>query len=341
MRAVMLVDKRKLEVREIEEPVSKNGEVIIEIIKSGICGSDLHNFETGNPSGLVMGHEFCGAVVDPGSREDLKVGDIVTALPITPCGHCEACESGNPQYCKQTWSDAVGLSVTRPGALTKKISVRPDMVLKVPSQTTPEEMAMVEPTAVALHAVHLANIKLGEKVLVVGGGIIGLLCAMLAKKEGASFVAVSETNPHRGNKAITLGVADKYYDATNQNLLQKVMQDTKEGFDTVIECCGNSNAVTSAFMMVRPGGCVVLVGVATTAIPVPTVLAVMNELTVQGAIAYTKEEFETCIEMIANKQIEVMQFVDDVVSFDQVQTAYERLSSGKDAAVKILVDPKL
>ena len=94
-------------------------------------------------------------------------------------------------------------------------------------------------------------------------------------------------------------------------------------------------------MMVRPGGCVVLVGVATTAIPVPTVLAVMNELTVQGAIAYTKEEFETCIEMIANKQIEVMQFVDDVVSFEQVQTAYERLSSGKDAAVKILVDPKL
>ena len=341
MRAVVLVDKRKLEVKEIESPVSKSGEVMIEILKCGICGSDLHNFEAGESKGLVMGHEFCGSVLDPGSRTDLKVGDIVTALPISPCGHCGACESGNPQYCKQTWNDAVGLSLTRPGALTKKICVRPDMVFKVPNTVTPDEMAMVEPTAVALHAVHLANIKLGDKVLVIGGGIIGLLSAMLAKKEGASYVAVSETNPHRGEKAMKLGVADKYYDATNQAMIEEVMKDTTDGFDIVIECCGNAPAVTSSFVTVRPGGTVVLVGVATSAISVPTVLAVMNELTVQGAIAYTKEEFATCIEMIATKQIDVMPFVDDIVSFDQLQEAYERLTSRTDRAVKILVDPTL
>ena len=132
MRAVTLVDKRKLEINEIEEPISKNGEVIIEILKSGICGSDLHYFEIGEPNGLIMGHEFCGEVIDPGNRSDLKVGDRVTALPISPCLECPACLSGNPQYCKSTWTHAVGLSLDNPGALGEMIKVRSDMVLKVP-----------------------------------------------------------------------------------------------------------------------------------------------------------------------------------------------------------------
>ena len=339
MRAATLVGKRKFEINEIEEPTSKNGEVLIHVLKSGICGSDLHYFETGEPKGLVLGHEFCGTIIDPGDRTDLKEGDVVTALPISPCGHCSACTSGNPQYCKETWKDAVGLSMTHPGGLTSKISVRGDMVYKVPDNVRPEEMAMVEPTAVALHGVHLADIKLGQKVLVIGGGIIGLMSAMLAKKEGASFVAVSETNPNRGKKALALGVADKYYDATKEDMIMEVMQDTGSGFDVVIECCGNAPAVTSSLLMVKPGGTVTLVGVATGPISIPTVIAVMNELTVKGAIAYTKDEFETCIQMIASKQIEVMKFVDDMIPLSKVQEAYERLTSGTDDAVKILVDP--
>ena len=339
MRAVALKEKRKFEVKAIEEPVVDNENVIIKILKAGICGSDLHYFETGEPSGLVLGHEFCGEVLNPGNRTDLKVGDRVTALPISPCGSCKACLSGNPQYCRSTWSEAVGLSLTNPGALTEKIKVRSDMVLKVPDTVTNEEAAMVEPTAVALHGVHLADIKVGQKVLVIGGGIIGLMSAMFAKKEGASYVAISETNPARGKKAISLRVADKYYDATKEDMINEVMADTEGGFDIVIECCGNASAVTSSLVTVRPGGTVILVGVATGPINIPTVIAVMSELTIKGAIAYTKEEFEMCLELINSKQIEVMDFVDDVVSYDEVQNAYERLTSGQDGAVKILVDP--
>ena len=339
MRAVALKEKRKFEVKAIEEPVVDNENVIIKILKAGICGSDLHYFETGEPSGLVLGHEFCGEVLNPGNRTDLKVGDRVTALPISPCGSCKACLSGNPQYCRSTWSEAVGLSLTNPGALTEKIKVRSDMVLKVPDTVTNEEAAMVEPTAVALHGVHLADIKVGQKVLVLGGGLIGLMSAMFAKKEGASYVAISETNPARGKKAISLRVADKYYDATKEDMINEVMADTEGGFDIVIECCGNASAVTSSLVTVRPGGTVILVGVATGPINIPTVIAVMSELTIKGAIAYTKEEFEMCLELINNKQIEVMDFVDDVVSYDEVQNAYERLTSGQDGAVKILVDP--
>ena len=339
MRAVVLKGKREFELKEIDEPVIDNENVIIKVLKVGICGSDLHNFEMGEPNGLIMGHEFCGEVINPGNRSDLKVGDRVTALPISPCLECHACLSGNPQYCKSTWSKAVGLSIDNPGALGEMIKVRSDMVLKVPDNVSDEEAAMVEPTAVALHGIHLADVKVGSKVLVIGGGIIGLLSAMFAKKEGASFVAVSETNPKRGEKALSLGVADKYYDAKDENILKEVMTDTNGGFDIVIECCGNASAVTSSLVTVRPGGVVVLVGVATGPISIPTVIAVMNELTVKGAIAYTKEEFATCLDLISNKQIEVMPFVDDIVSYDEVENAYIRLTSGNDGAVKILVDP--
>ena len=340
MKAVVLEDKRKLVVKDIEEPKNSD-DVLIEVVMSGICGSDLHYFEAGEPKGLIMGHEFCGKVLNPGNRIDLEIGDLVTALPISPCGHCQACESGNPQYCRNTWTDSVGVSLTRNGALSEKILVRRDMVVKVPVNTEPTDMAMVEPTAVALHAVHLADIKLGAKVLVIGSGIIGMLSALLAKKEGASVVNISEANPNRGQKALYLGVADKCYNAKSQNMVNEAINDSNGGYDVVIECCGNSAAVTTAFATVRPGGTVVLVGVATSAISVPTILAVMNELTVKGAIGYTKDEFIKCVDMIATGAINVKKFIDDIVPFDKVQNAYERLTSGNDAAVKILVNPKL
>lgn len=339
MRCVKLKGVKKFEIGEIDVPVSDGNNVIIDVKKCGICGSDIHYWDAGEPVGLVMGHEYCGVVSDIGSREDLKVGDRVTALPISPCGHCSACLTGNLQYCPDTWSHATGLSLTNPGALAPKMAIRPDMVLKVPDSVSDEEVAMVEPSAVGLHAVHLANIKVGEKVLVIGGGIIGLVTAMFAKMEGASYVALSETNNARGDKSVRLGVADEWYDAKDTKMLEKMSLKTNGGFDVVLDCCGNSPAVSSALVAVRPGGRVILVGVSLGTVTIPTAVAVMRELTIQGSIAYTKEEFQTCIDLMAGKKIEVLKFVDDIVGLDGVQKAYERLTSGDDDAVKILVDP--
>ena len=338
MKCVKIKGVKEFEVSEINEPENSD-KVIVDVKKCGICGSDIHNWVMGAPAGLVMGHEFCGIVTNPGSRKDLKIGDRVTALPISPCDNCEACKTGNPQYCPETWNNALGLSLTSPGALAPKTSIRPDMVLKVPDSISDEEVAMTEPTAVGLHAVNLANIKIGDKVLIIGAGIIGLVSAMFAKKAGASNVVISEANIARAEKAVALKVADKYYDAKDENMLKKVYEDTIKGYDVVIECCGNEPAVTSALMAVKPGGTVVLVGVATGAINIPTVVAVTRELTLKGAIAYTKEEFQTCIDLMANKEIDVLKFVSDTISLEEVQKAYERLTSGNDDAIKILVDP--
>ena len=313
MKAVAIKGIKEFEIKEIDEPKSDGKKVIIDVKKTGICGSDIHYWVNGEPKGLVMGHEFCGVVIDPGDRLDLNKGDRVTALPISPCGKCEACRNGDVQFCPETWNQAVGLSLNNPGGLTSKIAVRSD--------------------------IHLGRIAVGDDVLIIGGGIIGLASAEFAKKEGASYVALSETNEARGKKAVQLKVADEFVNALDSDLPKKLLEKTNGGFDVVIECVGNEAAVNSAFTMVKPGGIVVLVGVATNAIPTYTVMAVMKELVVQGSIAYTYNEFNSCINLIANKKIDAMKFVDDVVSLSEVQHAYERLTCGTDSAVKILVDP--
>lgn len=339
MKAVAIKNAKQFEIKEVKEPVASKGNVLVDVKYAGICGSDIHYWEAGEPKGLVMGHEFSGVVTNPGSRKDLKAGDRVTALPISPCGNCEACLTGNPQFCRETWSKALGLSLVCPGAFAPKIYVRPDMVVKVPDNVSDEEAAMAEPAAVGLHAVHLGNIKVGSRVLVIGGGIIGLVSAMFAKLQGAKQVVVSETNPARGKNAVKLKVADEWIDAKDPNFAANAVQISKGGFDCVIECCGNAPAVQSALLATKPGGTVVLVGVSLTPITFLSTVAVMAELDVKGAIGYTKEEFETCLELMSMKRIDMKKFMSKVVGLDGVQASFEELTNGKTSSIKILVDP--
>ena len=339
MKCVKLVDVKKLELSEMEKPVSKDGSVVFKVEAAGICGSDIHNWDNGAPVGLVLGHEFSGTVVDPGSREDLKVGDRITGLPISPCGVCESCKSGSPQYCFKTWSEAVGLALTNPGGYAEYSSCRPDFVKKLPDNVSFDEGCMVEPSAVSLHAINLADVKVGDRVLVVGGGIIGLMAAEFAKKDGASYVGLVEVNPKRGEKAKTYGFVDEYFDARDEKVVEKLMEVSLGGFDKVIECCGNSAAVSESIMAVKPGGTIVLVGVSTAPVTVPLVMSVMREVKMLGAIAYTELEFEDVIRLISEKVIDVEKYIDARVGLDKAQESFERLTSGNDDAIKIVFKP--
>lgn len=341
MKCVQIKGPKQLSMGDIERPVSKEGSVVLKVKSCGICGSDIHYWEAGAPVGLVMGHEFAGEVVDPGSRSDLKVGDIVTGLPISPCGRCEACKSGNPQYCRATWSEAVGLALTNPGGYAEYTSCRADLVRKVPEGMSVDEAAMVEPSAVSLHAVALADVKVGAKVLVIGGGIIGLMACEFAKMDGASYVAMLETNMARAKKATTVGKADEYFDAKDPDVIKELIAKTGNGFDIIIECCGNAPAVSEAIMCVKPGGKIVLVGVSMGPISVPIVAAVMGEVTMIGSIAYTEKDFDNVIDLISKKALDVDKYIDDFVPLEKANEAFERLTSGKDDAVKIILKPEM
>jgi len=338
MKCVKISGEKMLEVSEINTPES-NGNVIFKVDACGICGSDIHYWDMGEPKGLVMGHEFSGTVLNPGDRTDLEIGDKITGLPISPCEKCEACLSGNPQYCSETWSKAVGLSFENPGGYAFISSCRPDMVKKLPRNMTSIEGAMVEPSAVSLHAVNLAKLNSDSKVLIIGGGIIGLMCAEFARLKGVKYIAMLETNPKRGEKSLKYGKVDEYYNALDEKTIPTLLEKTNGGFDVVLECCGNAPAVTEALMTVKPGGSIILAGVSTVPVNIPLALAVTKELNIQGVIAYTVKEFEDCINYISEKKIDVEKYVDDVVGLDKVQESFERLTSGEDSAVKIIIKP--
>ena len=180
---------------------------------------------------------------------------------------------------------------------------------------------------------------MNSTVLVIGAGVIGDLCAMFAKMNGAQYVAISETNVKRGRKAVSLKCADEFFDAKDENFMSDVKKECPYGYDVVIDCSGNSAAVTTAISVVKPNGTVVLVGVSISNISIPSALIVTKELRVLGAIGYTNAEFKTCIELTANRTIDTLKFVDDIVGLDDVQKSFERLTSGEDNAIKILIDP--
>lgn len=341
MKCVKIKDERELVTSTIEKPKSKDGRVVIKVEACGICGSDIHYWESGEPKGLVMGHEFSGTVLNPGDRKDLKVGDRVTGLPTSPCGKCTACKSGNGHFCSETWTYAVGLSLDNPGGYAEITTCRSDLVRKLPEKVSFDEGAMVEPTAVALHASNLADIKVGSKVLVIGGGIIGLMACEFAKLEGASYVAMVETNEKRGKKAVTVGKADEWFDALKEDTIETLVARSNGGFDVVFDCCGNSAAVSEAIMATRAGGKIVLVGVATGPVTIPTVITVMREITMVGAIAYTEQEFDTCIELIASKRLNVKKYIDEIIPLEDADDAFVRLTSGREDSVKIIFHPNM
>ena len=341
MKSVAISGPKKLIIEDRECKTGKKGYILIDVIKAGICGSDLHYFISGEPKGLVMGHEFSGIVIDNGGSSEFKEGDRVTALPISPCLECEYCKNGDIQICNDTWKNAIGLSLDNPGAFGGRVLVKEEMVRHLPDSVSYESGAMVEPASVAFRAANISGVKKGDKALVIGGGIIGLLTALFLKLRGASYVALTETNPLRGKKSVTLGVATEWFNALDPDVTKKLLSKTKDGlgFDIVADCVGNTPALSSAITYTRPNGNLIMVGISLGSVNIPMVNAVLKEINIKGSIAYTKEEFDMVIKLLDAKKISLEKFIDDTVTLDELQFAFERLTSGQDSAVKILVDP--
>ena len=212
------------------------------------------------------------------------------------------------------------------------------MVRKLPDIISNEEACMVEPSAVSLHAVNLANVKVGDKVCIIGGGIIGLMAAEFAKMNGASYVCMVEANRNRGKKSLTYGYVDEYFNALNKDTIPNLVAMTN-GFDVVIEACGNSAAVSEAMMLVKNGGTIVLVGVSMAPISVPMVMPVMGEVSMKGAIGYKEEEFDDVIELLRLRKLDVVKYIDDIIPIDAANSAFERLTNMDNDAIKIIFKP--
>lgn len=346
MRAAMVTGPKQIDVVNFDTPLSDGKKVIIKITHSGICGSDIHAWKKGTGFGdiknFIPGHELAGQVVDPGIRKDIKVGDLVTVIPFNNCGECPTCRKGSPAMCLkflQGDPEYMCPGVNAPGAYAEFLAARPDMVRKLPEGMSPEEGAMIEPASVGCHAVRCAGIRPGDSVLVSGGGIIGLLCAAWARINGAGYIALTEANDLRGKNALEMGDVDEYYDVKDPDYLPKMIEASKGGFDFALEASATDAGINSSFQALKAFGTFALVGYTEKPSSIMTILEMIKEIEHKTIFGYKIEEFEMTMNLMARKSLNTKKFVSGTCDLNGVQAAMERLSSGTNPDVKIIIRP--
>ncbi len=253
----------EFETREMAGHKLAAGEVRLKVAACGVCGTDVHIYHGDKGSAevvppVVLGHELAGTVVEVGTDvKKLKVGDRVAVDPNSYCGACHYCRIGKKQLCTHLY--AVG--VNRDGGFAEYCHVPEEQCYLLAENIPLEYGAMAEPLACCIHGIDRAEIRLGDTVLVIGGGAIGLMMAQLAKLSGASMVIVSEPVELRRKIALQIG-ADAVIDPVNEDLKSRISELTGiDGTDVVIECVGNTVATAQAFEATKRGTTVLLFSV--------------------------------------------------------------------------------
>ncbi len=345
MKAAVLHGARDIRIEPYRQPELLPGMVLLRPTRVGICGTDLHYYEHGYNASFVpdrpfiLGHELTAevAAVAPGV-DSVKVGQRVTVNPARACGFCAYCKGGQINLCRKTIM--LGSASTTPptdGALAEFVTVRADQCHLLPDSMDDGIGAMMEPLSVALHAVKRAGTVSGKRVLVTGGGTIGLLTAMTARAFGAVPVAVSDLVAVRRKKAIELGV-DVALDPTAHDLHHQVKELTGLGFDTVFEASGAPAALRAAFDLVRPGGTIVQIGTVGTAdIPIPVNQLMVREINFRGSMRYG-DTFDEAIRLVAAGRIDVSSLINNVFALEDSVKALH-LAADKSAALKVQIQP--
>jgi (R,R)-butanediol dehydrogenase/meso-butanediol dehydrogenase/diacetyl reductase len=280
------------------------------------------------PAGLVMGHEFCGEIVARGTDTDAawRDGRHVTALPLIGCGRCLACLAGEPAHCER--ADMVGVGGS-PGGFAEYVRVHGRETIGLPDQLDPALGALVEPLAVGLHAIERAHIRAGDKVLVVGAGPVGLSVITWAAQSGASELVVSDPSAVRREAAAQFG-ATRTVDPEAEPLEAR--------YDVVIECVGLPGMTGVCVGASVRHGHVVIAGVCTKPDPYVPIAALMKELTVDFVVYYTRREFFSVVDALAQGTVDGEPFVTKRVDLDGANAAFHELTDAKDQR-KILVVP--
>lgn len=340
MQAVKITGPRHFALMDILAPEPDGHNVIIKVSTCGICGSDLHYWESGldmcGAPGLIPGHEFCGIISDPGSRADLLPHDRVTALPMEPCGACETCSQGLPNLCMKIMTRPF-IGNNSPGAYAQYLKTGPDMIRKLPDSISDNEAAIIEPAAVALHAIRQAGIKAGDRVLITGGGPIGLLCAAWARISGASYIALTEINVYRRIFAQEQGDVDAAFDAADPKLVYTVKKAVKGGFDIAVETSGSAGGINTAVLALKRRGTLLLCGLSLHPQAVPIMVIVTKEIEQKGSFGYLPDEFALTIEYLAGKRLAVGKIINRIISLGDVQETFERLSSNTSEDLKVII----
>lgn len=324
----------------IERPVTEPGdnELLIKIVSSAICGSDMHIFAGKHPLAslpVTIGHEFSGSVAATGRAVTrFKNGDRVTVEPCIVCGKCDACLHGSYGYCERiSFSYRNG-----DGAMARYITVKESSAYHLPEHLSYNAGALIEPMAVSVHAVRRAGIALGEKVLVIGAGAIGILVSALCRQSGAAEVLVCDFSAARLALAMELGATATVNLAEGDNLEEAVRKMTGgTGLDKTFECVGKQSTFIQAITSLRKNGLATILGIFEEPdITINAMRFITHEIRVQGSQGYCWD-FPIAIKM--SELVDIEKLVTHEFPLDELQKALETCFDQRAESIKVILKP--
>lgn len=306
MKALVYEGPSVMNVREADIPVPGEGEALIRVAYSGICGSELSGFLGHNSlrkPPMIFGHEFSGTISALGEgraeMDGLAVGDRVTANPLVTCGRCEACLEGMQQLC----ANRKLLSAALPGSNAEYVKIPAAFVHKLPDGMSLRDAALTEPVACAVRAAELAHIRPGDTALVVGMGPIGLLTLQALQQHGVGRTIAVDTNRDRLSIAKRLGASDILSPEEGEPLSRIRELTGGRGVDAALDAVGAAVTRRQCVQAARPGGRVVFTGLHEEESPLPVNLIIRSEIKLTGAFAYSAMNFRTALRWLAEGRV--------------------------------------
>ena len=337
MKQAVMTAPGKIEIRNIEIPKAGAGEVLLKIQRIGVCGSDVHVYHGKHPYTsypVVQGHEFSATIesVGPGVT-GLKAGQKVTSMPQIVCGECAPCKRGDYHICDKLKVEGF----QAPGCAQEYWAAQAAKIIPLPDNFSFEQGALVEPVAVAAHAVSRAGNLTGKNVAVLGAGPIGNLVAQVARCEGAK-VLITDLSAFRLEVAKKSGL-ENTSNAKEESLAQASKRIFGEaGFNVALECVGAEPTITAAVSTIEKGGTIIVVGVFGEKPRVDMGLVQDRELNLHGTLMYTKKDYVRAVELMSSGGVITDPLVSIHFAFEQYLDAYHFIDTQADKSMKVFVD---
>lgn len=328
----------QIEFREVPTPEPAPGEALIKIMKIGVCGSDIHVYHGEHPFTsypITQGHEVSGLVEKLGEGvTGLTVGQKVTIQPQVVCGECYPCRHGKYNLCEKL--KVMGFQTT--GVASHYFAVDAKKVTPLPEGMGLDEGAMIEPLAVAVHAVRRAGDVIGQDICVLGAGPIGILVAQAAKGMGARRVMVTDVSSLRLDKAKECG-ADFCINTKEKDFGEALTECFgPDKADVIYDCAGNNITMGQAIAHARKGSTIILVAVFAGMATVD--LAVLNdhELDLNTSMMYRTEDYDTAIELVNQGKVQLTPLISKHFAFKDYLEAYKYIDENRESTMKVIIN---
>lgn len=343
MKSLILEKYNEFTFRETEIPELKPGWVLIKVEACGICGSDVHGMDgsTGRRQPpIIMGHEAAGIIAKVAADvSGWKAGDRVTFDSTISCGECFYCQRGDINLCENR--RVLGVSCneySQNGAFAELAAVPTGILYSIPENISFEQAAMVEAVSIAVHATSISSVQASDTVVVIGCGMIGLLCVQALKAAGCGKVIAIDQVDEKLELALELG-ADFTLNSTNTDLIQQVLNETENrGADTTFEVVGIEQTVNLAIDCTRKGGTVILIGNLAPEVSFPLQKVVTRQLKLQGSCA-SAGEYPLCLELIASCKIKVDRLISKIAPLEDGNEWFHRLYNKEPGLMKVILKP--